>query len=109
MFQFATPDVLVAAKQIVAALDRLADAVDRNTNNIIILGVKMQEALDKLAAQVAATTDVQKSAVVLIEGIVAELKQHAGEADKVNALADALAASTAPLAEAVTANTPANP
>lgn len=98
------PEVTAAAKTIVAAIDKHTAAIDRLNTTLLFLGEKMDEALEKIRVQVEATATVQASAVTFIAGIVAELREHAGEADKINALADQLAAGTQPLADAIAAN-----
>lgn len=68
--------------------------------------------LEALAAEVARNTDVDRSAVVLLQGLTAKIQEliDAG-ADPVElqALVDSLKASTDSLAAAVTENTPAEP
>lgn len=98
------PEVTDAAKTIVAALDRNTAALVAVRETLLTIGKQMDEALEKIRAQVEATTTVQASAVAFIQGIVAELKKHAGETDKINELADKLAAGTQPLADAIAAN-----
>ena len=73
--------------------------------------------LDSLAAQVTATTTVEASAVLLINGIAARVQAAvdaalangatAAELAPVQAEADALKASSTSLSDAVTANTAA--
>lgn len=73
--------------------------------------------LDTLAAQVTASTQVEASAVLLINGIAARIQSAvdaalaggatAAELAPVQAEADALKASAQTLADAVAANTPA--
>ncbi len=98
------PEVTAAAAKIVAAIDKQTAAIDRLNQTLISVGAKMDEALEKIRLQVEATATVQASAVTFIAGIVEELRKHAGEADKINALADQLAAATQPLADAIVAN-----
>jgi hypothetical protein len=78
------------------------------------LGIQMgtaAAALSALQAQVATNTTVEGSAVVLIQGIAAQLAAMAAQGTvdpaALTALAAALGASATPLAAAVTANTPA--
>ena len=92
VIEFGTPDSIVAAKIIAAAIDRFT----------LMVGTKM----DALIAQVTATVGVQASAVTLIQGLVAELVAAQGDPAKVQALTDQLKASTDALAAAVAANQP---
>ena len=62
--------------------------------------------LDTLEAQVKANTDVEASAVTLIQGIAAALEAAKTDPVKVQALADALKASADNLSAAIVANTP---
>lgn len=98
------PEATDAAKTIASELKLLRMSLDILNTTLLTIGTKMDEALEKIRQQVEATNTVQASAVAFIQSIVAELKQHAGEVDKVNALADALAAGTQPLADAIAAN-----
>lgn len=75
---------------------------------LISLEVAELAALDDLKAQVTANTEIEASAIVLIQGIAAQLKAAiaAGDPAALTALADQLHTSAAALADAVTANTP---
>lgn len=70
---------------------------------------EMSEAIDLLTQKVAETTALEASAVELITGIAAQLHDAAGDEAAVRALADQLTAGAAPLAAALSANTPAEP
>jgi hypothetical protein len=98
------PEVTDAAKLIVAELKLLRQSVDGLNTTLSAIGASMDEALEKIRLQVERTATTQASAVAFIQGIVAELKNHAGEVDKINELADSLAAATQPLADAIAAN-----
>jgi len=65
--------------------------------------------LDDLKAQVEANTQLEASAVTLIQGIAQQLKDAiaAGDPVALAALAEQLHNSAASLADAITANTPA--
>jgi hypothetical protein len=63
--------------------------------------------LTTLTAQVTANTDVEASAVILINGLAAQLLAAKNDPVAIQALADKLNASAASLAAAITANTPA--
>lgn len=61
--------------------------------------------LTALTAQVTANTDVEASAVILINGLAAQLVAAKNDPVAIQALADKLKASADSLAAAVTANT----
>jgi len=63
--------------------------------------------LADLEVQVKANTDVEASAVALIQGIAAELEAAKTDPVKVQALADQLKASADNLSASIVANTPA--
>ncbi len=63
--------------------------------------------LDELAVQVTENTNLETSAILLIQGIAAALAEAASDPAKVQALADQLKESAASLAAAIQANTPA--
>jgi hypothetical protein len=63
--------------------------------------------LTTLTAQVKANTDVEASAVTLIQGIAAQLAAAKTDPVAIQALSDQLKTSADALAAAVTANTPA--
>lgn len=75
---------------------------------LISLEVAELAALDDLKAQVAANTEIEASAVILIQGIAAQLKAaiESGNPAELTALADKLHTSATSLADAITANTP---
>jgi hypothetical protein len=64
-------------------------------------------AVENLTATVQQTTDLEASAITLINGIAGQMKQNANDPTKINALADKLKSVNEALANAVTANTPA--
>lgn len=63
--------------------------------------------LETLAAEVAETTTVQQSAIVLLQGLKAKLDAAGTDPVKLKALSDSLDSSNKALADAITANTPA--
>ena len=63
--------------------------------------------LDPLAAQVAKNTDVDASAVALLNGLSAIIAKNANDPAALQALAASLKASADSLADAVVQNTPA--
>ena len=69
----------------------------------------MSKGLDTLAAQVARTTDLEASAVQLIQGLAAQIEAGKNDASAMQALADSLRNGTDVLSQALTANTPAAP
>jgi hypothetical protein len=72
-------------------------------------GQAMALTLDDLKAKVQRNTTVAQSALTLIQGISQRLKDAAGDPAKIQALADELDATDIALADAVSANTPAEP
>lgn len=62
--------------------------------------------LDPLAAEVAETNTIIESAIVLIEGIAAQLEEHKNEPVEISRLAAELNAKSEALAAAIQANTP---
>lgn len=65
--------------------------------------------LSRLQAAVARDTTVNQSAITLLGQLSQLLRDNAGDATAINALADQLDAQQSSLADAVTANTPAAP
>ena len=63
--------------------------------------------LTNLTAQVKANTDVEASAIVLLNGLSAQIAGLKNDPVALQALADQLKTSGASLADAITANTPA--
>ena len=61
--------------------------------------------LNELKVQVEKNTAIEASAVALIQGMAAKIAEAANDPAAIQALADELSASAAPLAEAITANT----
>lgn len=63
--------------------------------------------LQELKAKVDATIEVEKAAVVLIQGIAAQLAAAKNDPAAIQALADSLDSEAGELSAAITANTPA--
>jgi hypothetical protein len=63
--------------------------------------------LTALTAEVTRNNDVDQSAIILLNGLAAQIQQLKTDPAALQALADQLKASSDKLAEAVTANTPA--
>jgi hypothetical protein len=75
------------------------NAIHRKVDSIMAL-------LDPLANEVTETKTIMESAVVLIEGIAAQLEEHKNEPAEIQRIADELNESSEKLAAAVQANTP---
>ena len=67
----------------------------------------MSAELDTLTAQVTANTDVEASAITLLNGLHALLTSAGTDPAKLSALAGSLKSSSDSLAAAIVANTPA--
>lgn len=70
---------------------------------------RMSQQLDDLTAQVAANTQVEASAIQLIQGLVQRLNDAGTDPAKLEALKTELATSAQSLGAAIAANTPAQP
>jgi hypothetical protein len=73
---------------------------------LVAQGEIMSQELDDLTAQVAKNTDVEESAVLLIQGIAAQLAAAGTDKTKLAALAASLNTSATDLAAAIAQNTP---
>ena len=69
----------------------------------------IDSAIAALTSQVAQNTQVEASAVTLIQGLAAQITANATDPAAIQALAAQLNTSAAALASAITANTPATP
>ncbi len=69
----------------------------------------MSKALEALAAQVKANTDLEQSAISLIAGISEQLQEAKDDPAKIAELAATLKTSASTLGAAILANTPAGP
>lgn len=69
----------------------------------------MSAELDALSLQVAETTEVEQSAIVLLNGLAAQLAAIANDPAAIAALAESLHLKSEELAAAVVANTPVVP
>lgn len=65
----------------------------------------MEQAMNRIAAEVEELRDVNESAIALIAGLAEEIRNARGDEDRLNALADSLDAESNRLAAAVSANT----
>ena len=84
-----------------------ADEITRLLHLVLKKETLIMADLTSLTAQVKTNTDVEQSAIVLIQGIAAQLAAAKTDPAAIQALSDSLNASAASLADAVTANTPA--
>jgi len=96
---------------IVSTLSRILDEQRRlqaTVNQLVKRETTIMSALDDLAAQVKANTDVEQSAVTLIQGIAKQLQDAISAEDDaaIQLLSTQLQASATALSEAITANTP---
>lgn len=95
----------------VTALERRAEAADFHRVEVTLnrMEMRIMAELDDLKAAVAKNTDVEESAIVLLNGLKVKLDAAiaAGDPAALKALSDELGSETGRLADAVTANTPA--
>ena len=91
-----TPDVATQAQ-----LNRIEGMLEALTKGAISMAVD----LTALTAQVAANTDLENSAITLIQALAAEFAAAAADPGAVAALATRLKASATALAAAISANT----
>jgi len=85
--------------------------LNRKLNALLIGGLIEMATLAELATKVSRNTEVDQSAIVLLQGIKAALDAAilSGNPAEIQRLADELGTSTEALAAAVTANTPTTP
>ncbi len=88
-------------------LNRIEGKLDKLINKETADMGQLEDKIAQLQAQVAATTTVEQSALVLIQGLAANLSAAVGDATAVQAVIDQMNASASALSAAVTANTPA--
>lgn len=91
--------------EIVKRLDRMG----RVQKLQLLLELRMAKELDDLAAAVARNSEVDASAIQLLQGLKAQLDAAGTDPVKLKELSDSLGGSTDALAAAVVANTPAAP
>lgn len=94
-------------RQIAEGLRDIARRLDRIEITLNIHGEITMSALDDLAKQVQANTDVNASAVQLIQGLASQLIAAAANPSQIMVLASNLKNSADALASAIVANTPA--
>ena len=87
------------------------DRIESKINRLLKQEAQEMSALDDLKTQVTKNTDLEESAVVLIQGIAQQLKDAiaAGNPAALTDLAAQLDKSARDLAAAMAANTPAGP
>jgi cell pole-organizing protein PopZ len=90
-----------------AKLDRILQLLQDLHTYLVSSQRTMTMTLDELAKQVQANTDVEAGAVAAFTAIAAQMVANKNDPVKIQALADQLKASAAPLAAAIVANTPA--
>jgi hypothetical protein len=112
--QSVTVNVIGSLVGLVDQLDRIEAKVDRLLGLSRFLKGELKDMageLDALSQQVQANTDTEQSAIVLLNGLKQKLDEAiaTGDIEKVKSLSAALGTSQQKLADAVTANTPADP
>ena len=76
-------------------------------NEVLKKEVQMSQELDTLTVQVKANADVEASAIILLNGLSAQIAAAKTDPVALQKLSDDLKASAGSLSEAITANTPA--
>lgn len=92
------------------ALSPIQQSINRVIDRLTIQRkeqLKMSEALDRLTTDVAGIKTAAASTLVLLTGLVAEMRAGAGDEAKINALADDLEVVQSDLAAAVVSGTAA--
>jgi hypothetical protein len=97
-------------------LDRIEKKQDALISMVMVLSQKEEEhfmadtsALDALTAQVTENTDLEQSAILLIQGLADQIANAGTDPAALAALSAKLKSSADALAAAITANTPAPP
>jgi hypothetical protein len=90
-------------------IERLLGALSSKLDILIGLEVQMSKELDDLTTEVSETKTIVASAVTLINGINDRITAAGVDPAKLAALTSDLDASSKALADAVAANTPADP
>lgn len=101
-----TAAALARIESILVRIDRKLDRAQNSLENLLIGDLIMSAELDALSAQVANNTDVEASAVQLLENISQLLRDAGTDRTKLTALANNLETSRTALAAAIVANTP---
>jgi hypothetical protein len=103
------PDLTPLITLIEAGFNNLNNAMLALAQAIQNMGDTIMADLSNITAAVQATTDVEQSAILLLNNLSAQLTAAATDPAAVQALADQLTAKSGELAAAITANTPAAP
>ena len=85
------------------------DRVNQALEQLLTQGDAMSAALDKITAEVTETKGIIQSAVALIEGLAQQIRDLKDDPAALDALADSLDTDSKALADAVAANSPAEP
>lgn len=93
---------------VLSRLDRILAQQQALMNELLTKEKNVMAALDDLAAQVRANTNLEQSAITLITGIAQQLADavSADDSEAITALSEQLKASATSLADAIAANTP---
>jgi ABC-type uncharacterized transport system YnjBCD substrate-binding protein len=102
-------DVIALVTKNNAQMNQRLDAIGFQLATLTAQGDIQMSALDDLTTQVASNTSVEQSAIVLIQGLAAQIAATANDPAKLAALTAQLNSSATALAAAITANTPAAP
>ena len=89
--------------------ERLLSKIAEILTAIQLLGKTMANELDELTTRVTASGDATDSAVLLLNGLKAQLDAAGTDPVALKALSDALGTNTDELAAAILMNTPAQP
>jgi predicted nucleic acid-binding Zn-ribbon protein len=97
-------------------IEQRLERIERQLDNLMALGIttlkqelRMSKNLDDLTTQVAANTDAEQSAVVLLNQLHQLLVDAGTDPAKLDALKSQLSSSKEALAAAIVANTPSAP
>ena len=88
------------------SIENKLDAILRVLQEILRKEITMSAELDALTVQVKANTDVEASAVALLQGLSAQIEAAKTDPTALQTLADSLKTSAQGLADAIVANTP---
>jgi len=90
-------------------LQKTLSRIEHKLDQLLLQEEVMAGELDALTAQVAENTSVEQSAITLIQNLAAQIQAAGTDPAKLDALVQQLHGSSAALAAAITANTPAAP
>jgi prefoldin subunit 5 len=100
---------LTAYERITKRLERIEDKLDQLRGLFTQAREAIMADLDSLAEEVERNTAVDQSAITLLNGLAAQIESLKSDPAALQALVDDLRASSTNLANAVAANTPAEP